>query len=141
VVSTKSGGQLATAVLQHATRTAPRDQPRGEEAGQHEEHRHASSSRSATCEVCGSRHQRRSWPRAAMPSHIIRAHANWLARLLVAPYWVNYHCEHHMFTNLPCWALPEAHRLLRQQGATARMEVQPGYLSLLRRATSGLARA
>jgi fatty acid desaturase len=68
-------------------------------------------------------------------------HAGWLARVLVAPYWVNYHCEHHMFTNLPCWALPKAHRLLRQQGATARMEVQPGYLSLLRRATSGLARA
>jgi fatty acid desaturase len=41
-----------------------------------------------------------------------------------------------MFTNLPCWALPKAHRLLRRQGATARMEVQPGYLSLLRQATS-----
>jgi fatty acid desaturase len=41
-----------------------------------------------------------------------------------------------MFTGLPCWALPKAHRLLRQQGATARMEVQPGYLSLLKQATT-----
>ncbi len=64
-------------------------------------------------------------------------HAGWLERALVAPYWVNYHCEHHMFTSLPCWALPKAHRLLQQRGAIARMEVQPGYLSLLRRATAG----
>jgi len=63
-------------------------------------------------------------------------HAGWLERTLVAPYWVNYHCEHHMFTSLPCWSLPKAHRLLRQRGATARMEVQPGYLSLLKRAAS-----
>ena len=64
-------------------------------------------------------------------------HAGWLERALVAPYWVNYHCEHHMFTSLPCWSLPKAHRLLQRRGATARMEVQPGgYLSLLKRAAS-----
>jgi fatty acid desaturase len=39
-----------------------------------------------------------------------------------------------MFTSLPCWSLPKAHRLLQRRGAIARMEVQPGYLSLLRRA-------
>jgi len=42
-----------------------------------------------------------------------------------------------MFTSLPCWSLPKAHRLLQRRGATARMEVQPGgYLSLLKRAAS-----
>ena len=62
--------------------------------------------------------------------------AGWLERALVAPYWVNYHCEHHLFTHLPCWQLPRAHRLLQARGATARMEVQPGYLAVLRLATA-----
>lgn len=62
-------------------------------------------------------------------------HANLLERLLVAPYWVNYHCEHHMFTILPCWNLPAAHRLLQRKGATAHMEIQPGYATMLKLAT------
>lgn len=61
---------------------------------------------------------------------------NLLERMLVAPYWVNYHCEHHMFTNLPCWNLARAHAMLKQRGTTARMEVQPGYLTMLRLATA-----
>jgi hypothetical protein len=32
--------------------------------------------------------------------------------------------------------LPKAHCLLQRQGAIVRMEVQPGYLSLLKRATA-----
>ena len=63
--------------------------------------------------------------------------AGWVERALLAPYWVNYHAEHHLFTQLPCWQLPRAHALLRQRGVTARMEVQPGYLSMLRLASQG----
>ena len=63
-------------------------------------------------------------------------HAAWWARALVAPYWVNYHLEHHLFTQVPCWKLAQAHALLQAQGTTARMETQPGYLSLLRLATA-----
>jgi len=63
-------------------------------------------------------------------------HANLIERIFIAPYWVNYHCEHHMFTSLPCWALPKAHRLLLRRGITDRMEVQAGYLHLLRQATA-----
>ncbi|GGC62415.1 fatty acid desaturase family protein [Undibacterium terreum] len=59
-------------------------------------------------------------------------HANMLERILIAPYWVNYHCEHHMFTSLPCWSLPRAHRLLQASGAVKDMEIQSGYLSLLK---------
>jgi fatty acid desaturase len=62
--------------------------------------------------------------------------ASWVERILVAPYWVNYHAEHHLFTALPCWQLPRAHALLAQRGVTAGMEVQAGYLGLLRRATA-----
>jgi len=62
-------------------------------------------------------------------------HAGWAARWLLAPYWVNYHGEHHLFTQVPCWNLPRAHALLRRQGTTARMVLQPGYLAMLRLAT------
>ncbi len=56
--------------------------------------------------------------------------------LLIAPYWVNYHCEHHMFMHVPCYRLAEAHRILERKGTTTRMEVSPGYLDVLRQATS-----
>ena len=62
--------------------------------------------------------------------------ANWLERVLVAPYWVNYHAEHHMFTSIPCWRLPEAHRLLEHQHTVAAMETERGYLALLNRASA-----
>jgi fatty acid desaturase len=62
--------------------------------------------------------------------------ATWLERAFIAPYWVNYHAEHHMFTQLPCWQLPKAHALLRAAGTTARMEVQPGYRRVLQLATA-----
>lgn len=62
--------------------------------------------------------------------------ANILERALLAPYWVNYHAEHHLFTQLPCWQLPKAHALLRQKGTTADMEIQPGYPALLSLATA-----
>ena len=38
--------------------------------------------------------------------------ANPVERLLLAPYWVNYHLEHHLFMFVPCWRLPAAHRAL-----------------------------
>jgi fatty acid desaturase len=63
--------------------------------------------------------------------------AGWLERALLAPYWVNFHNEHHLFTQLPCWQLPRAHALLHAAGITQRMELQPGYLSVLRLATAG----
>jgi len=57
-------------------------------------------------------------------------------RLFVAPYWVNFHLEHHLFMFVPCWRLPAAHRALLAAGLRERMEVQPGYAAVLRLATS-----
>jgi fatty acid desaturase len=64
--------------------------------------------------------------------HARTTRANLVERMLIAPYWVNYHCEHHMFTQVACWNLPRAHRALRRDGVTARMEMQPGYLAMLK---------
>jgi fatty acid desaturase len=69
-------------------------------------------------------------------SHARTTLANPIERLLIAPYWVNYHTEHHLFMYLPCNRLPEAHRLLIEKGLIKRMEVRPGYLDVMRLATS-----
>ena len=63
-------------------------------------------------------------------------YANPLMRLLVAPYWVNYHLEHHLFLFVPCWRLPQAHRALLEAGRGPSMELKPGYLAVLKAATS-----
>jgi len=69
-------------------------------------------------------------------SHARTTLANPIERLLIAPYWVNYHAEHHLFMYLPCYRLPEAHKLLFEKGLIKRMEVRPGYLEVMRLATS-----
>lgn len=68
--------------------------------------------------------------------HARTTQASFLERALIAPYWVNYHCEHHMFMHLPCYRLAEAHNVLAAKGITARMEVQPDYLTVLKQAAS-----
>lgn len=62
--------------------------------------------------------------------------ANLLWRALVAPYWVNYHVEHHLIMYIPCYRLARFHRLLMAKGYGDRMELQPGYLPVLGLATS-----
>ncbi|WP_090139903.1 fatty acid desaturase family protein [Limnohabitans sp. DM1] len=62
--------------------------------------------------------------------------ANWGMRMVLAPYWVNYHLEHHLFVFTPCWKLRAAHRMLMAQGFGPRMELAPGYLAVLRKATA-----
>ncbi len=63
--------------------------------------------------------------------HARTTRANLIERALIAPYYVNYHCEHHMFMHMPCWSLPRAHRLLRAKGVLERMRTAPGYWAVL----------
>jgi fatty acid desaturase len=70
-------------------------------------------------------------------SHARTTLANPIERALIAPYWVNYHAEHHLFMYLPCYRLAQAHRLLVAKGLIKRMDVRPGYLDVMRIATSG----
>ncbi|MCB1693325.1 MAG: fatty acid desaturase family protein [Pseudomonadales bacterium] len=58
--------------------------------------------------------------------------ANPLERLFIAPYFVNYHLEHHLLVSCPCYRLPAAHRMLKDKGMLPRMEVRRGYLDMLR---------
>ncbi len=50
-----------------------------------------------------------------------------LARALVAPYWVNYHLEHHMVMHVPCWRLPALHSALKSAGLDGKMRNSPSY--------------
>lgn len=67
--------------------------------------------------------------------HARTTRANLIERAFIAPYYVNYHCEHHMVMHVPCWNLPRARRILERDGVTARMEGAPGYWSVLEAAT------
>ncbi len=58
--------------------------------------------------------------------------ANPLERLFIAPYYVNYHLEHHLYMWIPCYNLPRAHKLFRDKGLEPRMEVRRGYGDVLR---------
>jgi fatty acid desaturase len=63
--------------------------------------------------------------------HARTTRANLIERALIAPYWVNYHAEHHMFMHMPCWSLPKAHKILTAKGTTKAMEMAPGYRAVL----------
>ena len=60
--------------------------------------------------------------------------ANWLARLFLAPYWVNYHVEHHLLMHIPCYRLSAMHKALIANGFGPRMEMAPNYFDVLKRA-------
>ena len=63
-------------------------------------------------------------------------YANLFTRLLWAPYWVNYHLEHHLFVFTPCWKLPTAHQYLKVNGFLNKMEFEKNYSEVIRKATS-----
>jgi fatty acid desaturase len=65
-------------------------------------------------------------------------YASWWERALIAPYWVNYHVDHHVLMYVPCFNLPKLHALLLAKGYGPKMEIQPDYPTMLRRATSKL---
>ncbi|MGI9361059.1 MAG: fatty acid desaturase family protein [Parasphingorhabdus sp.] len=69
-------------------------------------------------------------------THARTTYANWLERATVAPYWVNYHSEHHLFMGIPCYNLPKANALLIANGMDQRMTIAPGYWSVLKQVTA-----
>ena len=69
-------------------------------------------------------------------THARTTYAGWLERATVAPYWVNFHSEHHLFMGVPCYRLGHAHMLLGKGNYHQRMTIEPSYFSLLRRVTA-----
>ena len=63
--------------------------------------------------------------------------ANPIERLLVAPYWVHFHGEHHVFMHVPCYRLERLHRMLMDKGYWSRMRIAGGYPDVLRQAAPG----
>ena len=63
-------------------------------------------------------------------------YASWLERALVAPYWVNYHVDHHVLFYVSCYNLPKLHAMLLAKGYAPKMEIQPSYMTILKLATS-----
>lgn len=67
-------------------------------------------------------------------SHARTTYANPIERLLIAPYWVHYHAEHHAFMHTPCYRLERLNKMLRAKGHGHRIKTAPGYWSVLREA-------
>ena len=61
--------------------------------------------------------------------------ANGIERAFVAPYWVNYHLEHHLLMWVPCYRLKRCHDALLANGLGPRMLVTHGYPAVLREVT------
>lgn len=59
-----------------------------------------------------------------------------LERAFLAPYYVNYHVEHHLLMWVPCYNLPKFHAFLQDGPHAGRVECEQGYLSVLTMATS-----
>jgi fatty acid desaturase len=62
--------------------------------------------------------------------------ANAFERLFIAPYWVHFHGEHHVFMHVPCYRLESLHNNLMDKGYWSRMHISPGYVSVLSEASS-----
>ena len=50
----------------------------------------------------------------------------------LAPYWVNYHVEHHLLMWVPCYNLPKFHRFLMTGPHAEKLLVSPNYLDVFR---------
>lgn len=58
-------------------------------------------------------------------------YAGLVERLTVAPYYVNFHVEHHLLPYVPCYRLPAIHKIMLEQGLGPKMEIRQNYLEVL----------
>lgn len=61
---------------------------------------------------------------------------NGLERTFIAPYFVNYHLEHHLVMWVPSYRLPLLRQYLCANGHGERIETERGYLAVLRKVTT-----
>ena len=65
-------------------------------------------------------------------------YANWLEKILFAPYNVNYHLEHHMLMAVPSYNLPKMHHLLKERGFYDKGTLADSYLKVISMAMNKL---
>ena len=70
-------------------------------------------------------------------THARTTQAGFLARIFLAPYWVNYHVEHHAYMYVPCYRFKKLHHELGRSGYHSQMDIKKNYLSVLKIATIG----
>ena len=59
-----------------------------------------------------------------------------IMRLFLAPYFVNYHLEHHLVMHVPCHRLPKMHAMMIARGHGKDMQIGQSYWQVLRLAAS-----
>lgn len=71
-----------------------------------------------------------------VPEHgnrLVTIPAPFVERFMVAPYWMNYHAEHHLLPSVPAPRLKELHKRLEQRDDIPPVLVRPSYSHALRR--------
>ncbi len=58
-------------------------------------------------------------------------YANFFEKLLFAPYYVNYHAEHHMLMGVPSYNLPKMHRLIKAKGYYEKGVLEKNYWNVI----------
>ncbi len=62
-------------------------------------------------------------------------YANFLERLLFAPYHVNFHAEHHLLMAVPSYNLPKLHKILKEKGYYDKGVLENGYWDVVKLAS------
>ncbi|MGH1335550.1 MAG: fatty acid desaturase family protein [Aureispira sp.] len=63
-------------------------------------------------------------------------YANFVERMLFAPYHVNYHVEHHLLMGVPSYNLPKMHQLIKQKGFFEKGVLESNYWTVLKKAAA-----
>ncbi len=59
-------------------------------------------------------------------------YANFIEKMLFAPYHVNYHAEHHMLMGIPSYNLPKMHQLLKEKGYYQKGVLEENYWNVIK---------
>jgi len=63
-------------------------------------------------------------------------YANFIERMLFAPYHVNYHAEHHLLMGVPSYNLPKMHKILKEKGFYEKGVLEKNYWDVIKLATN-----
>ncbi len=64
--------------------------------------------------------------------HARTTYAAWWERLTFAPNYVNYHLEHHLRPNVPCYHLKAFHQFLLSKQLLKGVNIAPGYINVVK---------